>query len=141
VFDSTVVHEFQHMAQFARCPHQEGWVDEGASGLAMRVAGYETSPPLAFANQPAVQLNAWGQGPDRMRHYEAAYLFIRYVAERAGGWDALPRVLEPCTRGEGLFADFLRQEPLAPDVESLFTDWTVANLVQVATVDDGRVRY
>ncbi len=140
-FDSTMVHEFQHMAQFARCPNQEGWLDEGASELAMRVAGYETVPPLAFATQPAVQLNAWSQGPDLVRHYQAAYLFIRYVAERAVGWDALPRIFEPCTRGEGLFADFLKQEPLAPDVESLLTDWAVANLVQDPGVGDGRYAY
>jgi len=140
-FDSTVVHEFQHMAQFARCPHQEGWLDEGASELAMRVAGYEGATPQSFLSQPAVQLNAWSQGPDLVRHYQAAYLFIRYVAERSGGWDALPRLLEPCTRGEGLFSDFLKQQPLAPDVDSLFSDWAVANLVQDASVADGRYSY
>jgi hypothetical protein len=140
-FDSTVVHELQHMAHFARCPHQEGWLDEGSSELAMRVAGYTAGAPTAFANQPTVQLNAWSQGNDLVRHYQAAYLFIRYVAERAGGWDALPRLLEPCARGEALFSEFLKHTPLAPDVESLFADWAVANLVQDSKVADGRYSY
>ena len=140
-FDSTVVHEFQHMAQFARCPTQEGWLDEGTSELAMRVAGYDSGPPLAFMSQPAVQLNAWSQGADLVRHYQAAYLFMRYVAERAGGWDALPSLLEPCARGEALFSEFLKQQPLAPDVDSLLTDWAVANLVHDASVGDGRYSY
>jgi len=142
-FDSTVVHEFQHMAHFARCPSQEGWVDEGASELATRVAGYDSGQPQALMAQPSVQLNAWSptNGPELVRHYQASYLFLRYVAERAGGWPALPRLLETCARGEALFADFLSREPIAPDVESLFTDWTVANLVQDSSIEDGRYAY
>ena len=141
-FDSTITHELQHMAHAARCPTQEGWVDEGASELAMRIAGYESAPPLAFARKPDVQLTGWSKQPsEQIRHYQAAYLFVRYVAERAGGWDALPRIFETCARGEGLFADFLSREPIAPDVDSLFADWTVANLLQDGIVGGGRYRY
>jgi hypothetical protein len=142
-FDSTIVHEFQHMVHFARCPNQEGWIDEGASELATRVAGYDTGPPQALMAQPSVQLNAWSGsgGADLARHYQAAYLFLRYVAERGGGWDALPRLFETCARGEGLFADFLKREGLAADVDSLFADWAVANLIQDSSVADGRYGY
>ncbi|HEY3061578.1 MAG TPA: hypothetical protein VGL99_21625 [Chloroflexota bacterium] len=142
-FDSTVVHELQHMAHFARCPNQEGWIDEGASELAMRVAGYDAGPPAALMAQPGVQLNAWSPsaGPELVRHYQASYLFLRYVAERGGGWDVLPRLFESCTRGEGLFSEFLTHDQLAPDLDSLFADWAVANLVQDANVGDGRYSY
>jgi immune inhibitor A len=141
-FDSTITHEFQHMVHFARCPSQEGWVDEGASELAMRVAGYDGSAPLAFAAHPDVQLTTWSNQPaEVVRHYQAAYLFLRYVAERAGGWDALPRLFQTCARGEGLFSAFLSGDPIAPDVDTLFADWTVANLLQDASVGDGRYSY
>ena len=141
-FDATITHELQHMAHFARCPAQEGWVDEGASELATRIAGYDGGSPQAFASRPDVQLDAWSpQTADVLRHYQAAYLFLRYVAERAGGWDALPRILSTCARGEGLFAAFLQQQPIAPDVDSLFADWTVANLVQDPNAGDGRFAY
>ena len=141
-FDSTMTHEFQHMAQFARCPAQESWVDEGASELAMRVAGYEGTLPLAFASRPDVQLNGWSIQPsDLARHYQAAYLFLRYVAERAGGWSALPSLFQTCARGEGLFSAFVVRQPIAPDLDSLFADWTVANLLQDASVADGRFGY
>src|SRR5262249_37654509 len=137
-----ITHEFQHMANFAHCPSQEGWVDEGASELAMRVAGYEGSAPVAFAARPDIQLTAWtNQAADLTRHYQASYLFLRYVAERAGGWDALPDLLGRCIRGEGLFSAFLVTSPIAPDVESLFSDWTVANLLQDPTFGDGRYGY
>ena len=141
-FDSTIAHEFQHMVHFGRCPTQEGWVDEGASELAMRVAGYEGAVPLSFATHPDVQLTTWSKQPaEVVRHYQAAYLFLRYVAERAGGWDTLPRLFEACSRGEGLFATFLARVPISPDVDSLFADWTVANLVQDPLVADGRYGY
>jgi immune inhibitor A len=141
-FDSTITHEMQHMANFAHCPSQEGWVDEGASELAMRVAGYDSVAPAAFAARPDVQLNAWAnQSADQTRHYQASYLFIRYVAERSGGWEALPDLLAPCLRGENLFTSFLNRHPIAPDLDGLFADWTVANLLQDPTVADGRFAY
>jgi hypothetical protein len=141
-FDSTLTHELQHMAHFARCPAQEGWVDEGASELAMRVAGYESALPAAFAAHPDTQLTTWtNQSSDVARHYQAAYLFVRYVAERAGGWDALPKLFASCARGESLFSAFLTRQPLAPDFDSLFADWTVANYLQDASIADGRFGY
>ena len=141
-FDSTVTHEMQHMANFAHCPSQEGWVDEGASELAMRVAGYDSVAPAAFAARPGVQLTAWTNTPaDLTRHYQASYLFLRYVAERAGGWETLPDLLAPCLRGENLFSAFLGRYPIAPDLDSLFSDWTVANFLQDSSVADGRYSY
>jgi hypothetical protein len=141
-FDSTVTHEMQHMVSFAHCPSQEGWLDEGASELAMRVGGYDSGAPAAFAAHPDVQLTAWtDQSADLTRHYQASYLFLRYVAERAGGWDALPDILTSCARGENMFAAYLARNPIDPDVDTLFSDWTVANLLQDASVADGRYAY
>ena len=66
---------------------------------------------------------------------------MRYVAERDGGWDALPRLLERCARGEGLFGEFLLQRTAGPGLRSLVADCTVANLVQDTAVADGRYGY
>ena len=143
-FDSTITHEFQHLVSFARCPSQEGWLDEGASELAMRVAGYEGLSPSAFAAHPDIQLTAWStpsQPSELTRHYQASYLFLRYVIERAGGWDALPSLFASCARGERQVSAFLAADPIAPNFDSLFSDWTVANLVQDASVEDGRFAY
>ena len=142
IFDFTITHELQHMANFAHCPSQEGWVDEGASELAMRVAGYDSGPPLSFAAHPETQLTTWTSQPsDVTRHYQASYLFLRYVAERAGGWDALPDLLGPCARGEALFSAFLSRDGIEPNFDSLVSDWTVANFLQDASVADGRFGY
>src|SRR4030088_1897258 len=53
----------------------------------------------------------------------------------------LPHLFATCARGEGLFSAFLQQQPIAPDLDSLFADWTVANLLQDASVADGRFGY
>jgi hypothetical protein len=141
-FDSTMAHEFQHLLHFARCPQQETWVDEGSSELASRVDGFPTPSPQAFAGRPDVQLTAWSTGPpDQVRHYQAAYLFLRYVAERYGGWETLRQLLGPCLRGEDLFSAFLRQRGEAEGFDDLFADWTVANLVDDTAVGDGRYGY
>src|SRR4029077_15212771 len=119
-----------------------GWLDEGASELAMRVGGYDGGAPAAFAAHPDVQLTAWtDQQSELTRHYQAAYLFLRYVAERSGGWDALPEILSSCARGENLFGAYLARNPIDPDVETLFSDWTVANVLQDGSVADGRYAY
>src|SRR6202035_852406 len=36
---------------------------------------------------------------------------------------------------------FLTRDPIAPDLDSLFADWTVANLLQDPSVGDGRFSY
>jgi hypothetical protein len=142
-FDSIMAHEFQHLLHYARCPGQETWVDEGSSELASRVDGYDGTSPQAFAARPGVQLTTWASAqPDELaRHYQAAYLFLRYVAERYGGWDALPPLLQPCLRGPTLFERFLQQQGSSEHFDDLFADWTVANLVGDPSVGDGRYGY
>jgi hypothetical protein len=141
-FDSTMAHEFQHMVHFARCPSQESWVDEGAAELASRVAGYDGPPPQAFNTHPDTQLTAWSADPTELtRHYQAAYLFERYAAERAGGWPSLPILFSSCARGESLFDTFVKREGLDPDLDAFFADWAVANLIDDPSVGDGRYAY
>jgi hypothetical protein len=141
-FDATMAHEFQHLLHFARCPGQDTWIDEGSSELASRVDGYDGPPPLAFNSRPDVQLTAWSTQPsDQLRHYQAAYLFVRYVAERFGGWETLRQVLQPCLRGEALYSQFLRERGESGSFDDLFADWAVANLVDDATIGDGRYAY
>jgi hypothetical protein len=141
-FDSTMAHEFQHMVHFARCPSQESWVDEGAAELASRVAGYEGPPPQAFMAHPDTQLTSWSADPTELtRHYQAAYLFERYAAERAGGWESLPTLFSSCARGESLFDAFVKREGLDPDLDAFFADWAVATLVDDPAAADGRFAY
>ena len=141
-FDGTLAHEFQHMVLFAHCPDQETWVDEGAADLATQVAGFGETPVRQFVVAPDVQLTAWTNRPaDLGAHYQAAYLFLRYFADRFGGWDALPDVLGTCARGPDLFDHYLAAHGAVETFDDLFGDWTVANFVDDRSAADGRYGY
>ena len=131
-FDSTITHEFQHMVHFARCPSQEGWVDEGASELAMRVAGYEGAPPPSFAAHPDVQLNAWSTEPPRPHSPLPGGVPVPALRGRARRRLGRPaqHARRPARAARDCFRRFSTRQPIAPDLDSLFADWTVANLLQ-----------
>ncbi len=142
LFDATLAHEFQHMVHFAHCPVQETWVDEGAAELASHLAGYRGGTAQAFSARPDVQLTAWSTEPSELsRHYEASYLFWSYLVDRGGGPAILPDVLGPCAKGERLFQGFLQRHGWEETLDELFADWTVANLLNDRTVEDGRYGY
>ncbi len=141
-FDGTIAHELQHMIHFARCPSQETWVDEGAAELASRLVGFVHPSTRAFAARPDVQLNAWSLDRSELaRHYQAAYLWWRYVVQRSGGSDAVPDMLSSCSRGEALFEGFLERRGADEGFDEMFADWTVANLLDDSAVADGRYGY
>lgn len=138
-FDATLAHELEHLVQFGRCPNQEVWVDEGNAELASSLVGFGGPPVSDFLARPDVQLNAWSNDPTRLgRHYQAAYLFARYVAERAGGTSALPRLNQGCNKGEGYYDAAAVNEGLATGFDGLFADWLVANVVNDASIANGR---
>lgn len=141
--DSTLAHEFQHMVHFARCPVQETWVDEGSAELAARVIGFGGGSRHAqFASRPAIQLTHWTDQPGAAsRHYQAAYLFLRYVVDRFGGPAVIPDLLSGCDRGVETVQRFLDRRVGSMRFHELFADWTVANLVNDRGVADGRFGY
>ncbi|MBV9547518.1 MAG: immune inhibitor A, partial [Chloroflexi bacterium] len=52
-----------------------------------------------------------------------------------------PRIFSSCERGEAQFETYLTQQPIDPDLNSLFADWSVANLLQDDSVADARYAY
>lgn len=139
-FDATMAHEFQHMVQFARCPAQETWIDEGSAELAVRLAGFGGTAPFEFMARPDVQLTTWTSTQAEFgRHYQAGYLFMRYASTRLGGPGVLPELIAGCGRGTALFDRDAASGGWSFD--RLFQDWVVANLLDDSTVADGRYGY
>ena len=125
-YNGLVAHELQHVVHWKADPTEEVWVNEGLSELARELAsGGPGSRPIAVA-QPDTQLNAWepldaGNAP----HYAASYLFVRYLLEHYGGWEAARRLLEEPADGiEGIDAYLA---PFSVTFEDVFTHWLVAN--------------
>jgi len=125
-YNGLVAHELQHLVHWKADPTEEVWVNEGLSELARELAsGGPGSRPIAVA-QPDTQLNAWEPlGAGNAPHYAASYLFVRYLLEQYGGWEAARRLLEEPADGiEGIDAYLA---PFGVTFEDVFADWLVAN--------------
>lgn len=144
-FDTTLAHEFQHMIHFNMNPSANTWVDEGTSVLAEFLNGfgnYASSDGRAYLNRPDTQLTHWnGDFPDPI-HYGAAYLFIDYFAQRFGGFEILKDVY---SKKDGkdidMFNDYLKRKGINTTFDNVFRDWTVANLVNDKSINNGIYSY
>lgn len=127
-FLGTMAHEFFHMVQWANDPAEETWVNEGLAELSAEFCGAGASFVNAFIANPNTQLTTWAPTPSAAApHYGAAYLFMRYLAERFGRDSLADLVREPGRGIAGIEAWLARRG--GPSFEEVFKDWTVANLV------------
>lgn len=142
-YAATLAHELQHLIHYSNNPIQETWIDEGSGELAAAVvAGAGARSLAAFAGQPDVQLTAWSDQPGlASAHYQAAYLFLRYVVDQFGGPDSIPALLAGPARGRETFDRFLAARGDSRSFEQVYADWVVANLLDDPTLGDGRFGY
>lgn len=140
-----LAHELQHMIHASRQPDSPAWFNEGMSMLAQDLNGYvDDELALIYLANPDISLTDWAQNAaETGEHYGAAQLFLRYFYQQYGGMEILPELLR--TGGGSnpqIFVQFASEA--RPDVDNfteLVADWAVANLVNDATVGDGRYAY
>ena len=123
-----LAHELQHAVHWNLDPGEDSWVNEGMSEVAGELAGYPASFVDAFLDDPGAQLNYW---PDPVGatapHYSAASLFLAYLAQHYGGYDALADLVrEPRDGANGVEAYLSSYDATFLQV---FKDWVVANYV------------
>lgn len=138
---STVAHEFQHMVRANVDPNEDGWLDEGFSVFTEYFLGYEDAlwTANAFTNRLDTQLNTWGYNTDNLPHYGAALLFVWYFYQRYGLEAVQALSADPAN---GLVAfDHVLTAMGEPDVNALFADWALANVIQDKQQADGRYGY
>ena len=142
-YHAVLAHEVQHVIHYFAQPQQESWINEGASEVAMAVAGFvPTGSVNAFRQRPDTQLDSWANQPSRsLPHYGAAYLFVTYVAERLGQLDLLRDLIATDGIGIALFDRFLAAREEGITFAGLFRDWVVANVVNDRTIDAGQYGY
>ena len=134
---AVIAHEFQHAVHFNHDNGEESWVNEGLSELASEVAGYRLRSPRAFLPRPDTQLNFWAEESyDRIPHYGASALFMKYLAQRVGGSHNLTDLItEPLDGIEGVDS-FLNDNGLT--FLDVFADWVIANYLDA---EDERFGY
>jgi immune inhibitor A len=137
-FNGTLAHELQHMVHWHLNPHDDTWLDEGLAELAAALAVPGHRPNTGtFRRQPDVQLTAWSQGSQTSAHYQAAYLFTRYLAQRFGE-GAIAKLLAEPGRPPDTITASLSRSGYGVSFDDVFEDWLVANLLDDPAAGDGR---
>ncbi len=139
-YNAVLAHEFQHALYWGIKPNGEAWINEGAAELAAEVSGFPSGFTTSFLNQPDTQLDTWPEEPGSSPpHYGAAMLFLKYVAQRFGGYEALGELLSAPGRARASITNFLTAKGHGTDFDAVFKDWVVANYL--AQAGGGRYGY
>ena len=142
-YNLTLAHEFEHLVHAYVNPGQQGWLDEGLADLISRlVTGASSSAPRLFRSQPDVQLDAWSEQPwEAAAHYEASYLWARYLMEQGGGPEALPSLIGSGASGLETIDRYAHLIGRQDGAAGLVVDWLVANMSDPAAAGAGQFGY
>jgi immune inhibitor A len=139
-YDSVLAHEIQHFIHSQVHAQQDSWINEGASELAMAVAGYEqTGAARSYLNAPETQLDAWSERPaESQPHYGGGYLILEYFAQRLGGYEKVKDLISSQGSSVATFENYFQRTRSPIRFDDLFRDFVLANLLNDRTIADGR---
>jgi hypothetical protein len=125
--NAVVSHEFEHMIHWKYDSDESSWVDEGCAELAMYLFGHPDTIS-GFNTNPDNDLTSWdGDWAD----YIQCYLWTLYFYERYGGEDTVYALVhEPANSVTGV-DNTLAAQGFDEDMADVFTDWVVANYLDV----------
>src|SRR3990172_9105592 len=145
-FDAGVMaHEFQHMIHWVLDRNEESWMNEGFSDLAMLLNGFDVGgADFIYAEAPDLPLTFWPSGEENVPHYGQSFLFLAYFLDRFGE-DATKALVANKANGldsiDQTLAELGAQDTGTGEVigaDDVFSDWTLAMLLQDPSVGDGR---
>jgi hypothetical protein len=144
-----LAHEFQHMIHRSLDQNESSWINEGFAELAMLLNGYDTGgSDWFYARNPDIQLNFWprDETESTLPHYGASYLFMTYLYDRFGEEFSRTLVSDPLNGFasiDAVLAEILpdNEEESALNGDDVFQDWSIANLLQDASLEDGQYGY
>ena len=125
----TLAHEFQHLIHWGHDSDEDAWVNEGLSGYAEELVGYQEADPTAvprFLERPdrtGVGLDIW---QNAAYNYGSTFLFMSFLAERYGSDLIRQVVAEPRNGRHGIDSAFSRLS-LGEDFAGAWQEWVVAN--------------
>ena len=138
LYFGTLVHEFQHLAQWNLDPNETVWLDEGLAQLAEIYVGLNTAASGDYLDEPETQLTGWDYGDGNVfAHYAGAYLFSTYFWEQLGN-SAVQELARTPRNGLQAVDAVLRGFQPEYTIQTFLGEWAVANLLDDPTVD---VRY
>jgi hypothetical protein len=140
-----LTHEFQHMIHWNEQRASATWFDEACATLAEDLNGFLShSFASVYLYSTDTQLTAWGELPSASSaHYGASNLFLRYIYAHYADETGLSELLR-ANAGNNLDAfvtQAARTRPEIADFGDLAADWMLANLLDDASLADGRYSY
>jgi immune inhibitor A len=145
----SLAHEFQHMIHWYQDSNETAFLNEGFSELATFLNGYDTgSFDAYYVSSPDMNLTDWlGNAGENSAHYGASFLFVTYFLDRFGE-DITKALIHDQQNGldsiDSVLAHNHITDPITDSVisaDDFFLDWTVANYIQDARVNDDRYVY
>lgn len=142
---ATLVHEFQHMIQFAVDGNEYRWMNEGLSQLAEHLSGYSDDPINAenmnsYLFNPNHALDRWSYTGGTSAYYGGGYLVTVYLYDRFG----IEFIQQLTSNGhDGLAGIQSTLELTGQDVsvDDVIRDWWLANYLDNPYVGDGNYYY
>ena len=145
---SVLAHEFQHMIHWNVDRDETSFITEGLSELAQLLNGFtEGYTHDSYLARPDYQLNDWPNYQTAGANYGASYLFMLYFLERFGEASLAELVAE---QANGLFGIGNMFETWGTpnhstgdtmSADDFVLDWTIANMLDDASIEDGRFGY
>ncbi len=136
---ANAAHEFQHLLHTARDWDEEHWLNEGMSGLAEALCGYDISLHInAFQNDPSGSLTSWPENAARLADYGRAYLWTLYLYERYGGIATIQEIVRNPKNGMPTVDAALRNLGVQATASNVYLDWIAALAADDSRHEDGR---
>lgn len=147
LYEGVVAHELEHLLHHYSDPGELSWVDEGLADFAGFLNGFDIGGSHLSNHQVFYADTSLTRWAGSLANYGAAYTFMQYLWERAGGNG--DGSFEPDLTYDGVAGDLLIKQIFAnradgmdgvqaavdefnaaggnlPDVETLYQDWAVA---------------
>jgi hypothetical protein len=140
-----LAHEYQHLIHWAHDRDEALWVNEGFSMVAPGVAGVGGGPLSTLGNAIMAygldydnSLTAWGDRGQEgiISDYGAVGLFFTYLSEKYGGLETFLKIAQRQENGIEGVLEGLKEAGFATPFSELFTRWSVANLVDDASLGE-----
>lgn len=123
---AVIAHELQHMIHFNYDRDEEDWINEGASGYAEVLCGYNQPLGQYFLNAPDNTLTEWsGTASD----YDKTQMFITYLAHRYGANTITKALVAQKATGISGVDAALNATGHGEKFQDVFVNWIVANYV------------
>src|SRR5574341_231465 len=133
IYNETLAHEFQHMIHDYIDPSEDGWLNEGLSELAVKIAlGGDSSWIANYPPNTDNPLWYWTGSED----YGYAYLFSAYLWERFGNDFITQLVANPTNSFAGI-DETLAAVGYDGTFEDIFNDFMVAVFLDDTSIQGG----